>query len=86
MDKFCKVYETEEYGQIVVQLDESQEGEPEVKLSFRTPLGGVSSVRIGFEDTDDGWFDRGIMFDNYTELMSKLIVEAVFEDFDLLGV
>jgi len=55
MEKFCKLFESETHGQILVKLDRNEEGNPEVRL-FVSPEGlGVCSLAAWYSDDDEGW-------------------------------
>lgn len=52
---FCKLFETEKHGQILVKLDGNNEGAPEVRF-YAAPEGlGVCSVAALYTDDDAGW-------------------------------
>lgn len=53
MSNFAKVYETEQYGQIVAikQLDDSND--PEIRFYFKPPGLGVCATALTFGDGDD---------------------------------
>lgn len=54
MEKFCKVFETEKHGQIMVKIDRNNESVPEVRF-YASPEGlGVCSLAISFTDDDAG--------------------------------
>lgn len=53
--QFAKLFETEEYGQILVKLDASpDEHEPEVRFFVNPPGLGVCSFAAGYPDSDKG--------------------------------
>lgn len=54
-DKFCKVYETKERGQILVKIEANDEGIPEIRFYAQPPDLGVCSVAVTFSDDDEGW-------------------------------
>ena len=55
MEKFCKLFETDAHGQILVKLDVNDKGVPEVRF-YAQPEGlGVCSIAVSFSDDDAGW-------------------------------
>lgn len=53
-EKFCKLFETETHGQLLVKIDRNEESVPEVRF-YASPVGlGVCSLAVSFTD-DDGW-------------------------------
>lgn len=53
---FAKLYETPEYGQILVKLDvHPDENTPEVRYYIQPHNLGVCSYALGWPDTDEGW-------------------------------
>lgn len=53
-DDFAKLFRADDTGQVLVVLDEGDEG-PEIRISFKPKGLGVCSLKIGFKDTDAGW-------------------------------
>ena len=49
---FAKIFETEEYGQILVKVDKDQEGNPSVQLFFRFEGEDVSTLEESFRGSD----------------------------------
>lgn len=54
-EKFCKLFQSEAYGQILVKLDQDSNCDPEVRYFFKPKDLGVCSAAIGFQDTNSGW-------------------------------
>lgn len=52
---FAKLYESKEYGQVLVMLDTGDDGTPCVSF-YAEPEGfGVCSISSKFKDTEEGW-------------------------------
>jgi len=52
MQQFAKLFEDEKYGQIVVLLDQDDEGEPCVKFMGQPPGLGICVFSLGFGTVD----------------------------------
>lgn len=74
MEKFCKLFETEEYGQILVKLDMNTEDSPEVRIYFQPEDLGVCSVALTHDDNDEGWERAEKSFNSVDEEKAKTIV------------
>lgn len=73
MEKFAKLYDTEEHGQIVVMKDTTEDDDYCVFFYFKTPE--VENVKIGFNyDSEDS---RNSMFDKVTEEKAIAGVSAI---------
>lgn len=59
MSNFAKVYETEQYGQILALMQNNDDGDPEIRFFAKPPGLGVSSIALSFGDSnDDESWDR----------------------------
>jgi len=77
---FAKLFETEEYGQILVKLDASpDEHEPEVRFYVNPPGLGVCSFAAGYPDSDEGWDAAQACFDKCDLEMAVAAAKEVFE-------
>ena len=55
MSDFAKLFQSEKYGQLVVIMQGSDDGRPELRI-FMQPSGyGVCSMGLQYEDSDSGW-------------------------------
>ena len=55
MSDFAKLFQSETYGQLVVIMQGSVKGRPELRI-FMQPAGYcVSSMGLQYEDSDSGW-------------------------------
>ena len=71
-DEFAKVF-GKGRGQIVVMLDEGQEG-PEIRAFTRPPNLGVCSLAIGYSNDDAGWDRAEAEFAKVDEKRAKEMV------------
>lgn len=62
---FAKIFESENYGQLLVKIDTSPEDStPEVRYFFEPEGLGVCSIAYSFADTDLGWEQADALFAN----------------------
>jgi hypothetical protein len=64
-NKFAKLFDSEKYGQILVLMTSGDLGEPAVELYFRPEGLGVCQMKLGFEDSDDGWDKADVAFERF---------------------
>ena len=65
---FCKLFETEKHGQILVKLDEGTgDSIAEVRFYVEPPNLGVCSFAAGFDNEDDAWDKAEAMFEKIDE-------------------
>ena len=81
MTQFCKIFDSSEYGQILVKIDRHPEtGNPEVRFFIQPEKLGVCSISFGFTDDEDGWHSADRNFYNtdlaYAEKIAKQIIES----------
>jgi len=77
MNKFCKLFETEEYGQLLVLFDTNEECKPSVKILFTTNGLGVCSVGPTFEDTEEGWSEAEDLFERLDEDVATNMIRVL---------
>lgn len=54
MKKFCKIFETEKYGQILARMAMNENNDPEIVISIMMPSPlDVCSIQIAFTSTSD---------------------------------
>lgn len=53
-DDFAKLFRADDTGQVLVVLDEGDEG-PEIQISFKPKGLGVCCMKLKFNDSDEGW-------------------------------
>ena len=76
---FAKLYETEEFGQILVKLDE-EEG-VEIRFFFTTEGLGVCSLAHNFKDSEeaDAWDKADYNFNKIDEARAIEVVSAAIK-------
>lgn len=77
MTNFAKIFQVSPYGQILVLLDENDEGEPALKVSVKPEGWGVCSTQISFPDTDEGWENAETAFKRSDEAFAANIAKAI---------
>ena len=83
MKQFAKLFESKEYGQILMVLDTGDEAQPEVRFSFMPENLGVCSVALKFEDTDAGWEEAEKAFTKFDS--NEKALEAVRPTIDKMN-
>lgn len=81
---FAKLYDTEEHGQILVKLDQSESDDhsgPEIRYYFEPEGLGVCSIAINAVDTDKGWEAAERIFTETTEERATATVAAAKEKY-----
>ena len=84
---FAKLYETEQYGQILVMKDHSADDGPEIAFHFESKVEGVGvcAVRIGFPDNDRGHDVCDNLFEKIDQKHAEgAVYEATREIADIL--
>ena len=66
MEKFCKIFESEEYGQILVIKDTNEKHQPQVSVKFIPQGLGVCGPDFAFSDEDESvaWDKVDRLFNN----------------------
>ena len=67
MEKFAKLYENEEIGQILIELNSDDKNKPVVIIKFIPEGLGVCAVSAGFPDSDTGWNKADEFFNSLSE-------------------
>lgn len=75
MKSFAKLFETKEYGQILIMLDTGEDAAPEVRFSFTPANLGICSIALQFKDTDEGWDKAEEAFNGFDS--EEKAIEAV---------
>lgn len=79
MDEFAKLFGSG-CNQILTKLDSDRENRPEVRIYFKPPGLGVSSVAFGgWEDDDAGWNTAEAAFREIDETKANEIVAAAMK-------
>ena len=55
MSSFAKLFQSEKYGQLVVIMQGSDSGQPQLRIFMQPPSYGVCSMGLQYEDSDSGW-------------------------------
>lgn len=79
MEKFCKLFESEKFGQILVMKDTRDDGAPAVFVKFIPQGMGVCGPDYAFNDDneDDAWDKVDKLFDSITlESCEKIAAEV----------
>lgn len=85
---FAKLFETEEFGQILVKLDQSEDDcVPEVRIYFEPEDFGVCSNATKYCDNKKGWSSAEKYFNELDQSTAMSIVNGVIQRLDraLLG-
>lgn len=63
MNKFCKIFEDKDIGQVLVKLDSSEDYNPEIRFYCKPKDLGVCSLALVYKDTDAGWARADLEFE-----------------------
>ena len=86
MSDFCKLFEDDLIGQILVVNDDNEDGKPEVKFSFTPKHLGVCSFSVKFPKSDDGYADCDKAFDGMDKETSVIAVRHFLDQMKLTGI
>lgn len=75
MNKFAKLYEYEDIGQVLVMLDTNDDGDPSLNVYFNPEDMGVCCLAASFEDSEKGWEAAEHRFETYTSDMAHEIAK-----------
>lgn len=76
---FAKIFETEEYGQVLVVKDINDVGNPCVNVSSEPEGYGVCTMGISYKDNDDGWEKQEAYFDSFDLADAEKAAKAIFD-------
>ncbi len=80
---FAKLYETEELGQILIKIDDGEEG-PEVRVYFEPKGLGVCSMAYTFSDEKaTAWVSAEKAFETLDEQSAIDTVKALLKQLEL---
>lgn len=84
--QFCKLFESDELGQVLVMLDtDTDECKPYV-IFYCNPEGfGVCSKAVKFEDSKEGFDNAKEFFDSVTEERALSVVQTFIKHLDGLA-
>ncbi len=76
---FAKLFDIDTIGQVLVKIDASDEGTPEVRVYVEPPDLGVCSFALGWKDNDDGWDKAQACFDAFDEAKAAEMAGKVLD-------
>lgn len=76
---FAKLFDRPLYGQVLVKIDQNDEGAPEVRFYVRPPAVGVCTFALTFDDSDDGQAEAEEMFSKITEQHADEAASSIFQ-------
>lgn len=80
MRKFAKVFDSKDYGQLVIiQQSSDEDSKPEIRFFFLPEPFGVCNISTTFEDSDRGWEKCEESFEKMTLEIAENCVKSVFE-------
>lgn len=77
-DTFAKIFETKEYGQILVTKDIDDNGDPAIIFSVKPDELGVCKLSSSYKDTDNGRMIQNKTFDDCDIETAKQAADVVF--------
>lgn len=87
MDKFCKVFESEDYGQLVALKDFTVDDEgdlPHIEVYFKPEMMGLCSNKLTYEDSEEGMSKRNEYWNELDLDSVEKIVKPVFDQVELI--
>jgi hypothetical protein len=81
MSKFAKLYDYEDGLQVLVKIDDNEQGYPEVRFFFSPEDFGICSVAIIFQATDKGYERCDNLFRKTTKESALSHVEEIVREF-----
>lgn len=81
MDKFAKLFEFDDIGQVLVTLEGGDEG-PEVRVKFKPKNLGVCSIKLSFtnDDEDKAWTDAETTLENMDEAKAYELASSIMNE------
>ncbi len=70
---FAKLFETVEFGQILVKLGEHEDGSPEIRWYAEPPMLGICEFAVLYEDNDEGHRKAEEILSGLDEEMAKQV-------------
>ena len=84
MKEFAKLFKHDEYGQILVVADRSEDEDgiwkPRITIRFMTPALGIAAIDCFFEDSENGYNKRNAGFKDMDVNAAAKVIEPVIED------
>lgn len=80
MEKFCKLYETETYGQILVKLDHALDNTgSEIRVYVQPENFGVCSIALFYGNSDEDWDLAEKEFSEFTQEKAEKYALTMFD-------
>lgn len=79
---FAKLFETEEFGQILVTRDENDDGRPAIIFAVMPQGLGICKVVASFEDSNAGWGKRDRKFHEIDGDTARKAAASIFKSTD----
>lgn len=73
---FAKLYDHSKYGQVLVKIDQNEDGCPEVRTYFEPEGLGVCSLAMKYKDSDEGWDQAEAVFEEFEVEHAEKIIET----------
>lgn len=86
MRDFCKLYQDDEFGQILVMIDDFDAAGPEIRVSFAMSGYGICSEVFKFTDDDEGWDKAEAGFDAFTFEDAWSVCNNIDKQLRVLGI
>lgn len=76
---FAKIYGPD-VQQVLILKDEDEEGNPQLKIMTNADSGGIVSLGMGFDDTDDGWEKLDRAFEQMDEVTALKYISNLLDE------
>lgn len=76
---FAKLFDLEVFGQVLVKLEGTDEGGPELRVYCEPPGLGVCSLAAGYKDSDEGWHSAEKALSQFDEAQAKQAARALWK-------
>lgn len=86
MKNFCKLYKDDEFGQILVMLDDFECTGPEIRISFAMQGYGICSTALKFSDDEEGWDKAEAGFEEFDFEMAWSTCNSMDKELRVLGI
>jgi hypothetical protein len=88
MEKFCKLFETDKYGQILIKLDQAAVGlglGAELRIFAQPPGFGACSIATFYGNDDEDWDRAQQALDDMTQSKAEAVAAAIFASCSEVG-
>ena len=76
---FAKLFDRPKFGQVLVTLDTSSEGKPELRWHCQPPGAHVCSLTVSFSDKQDGWTAARTALEAAGDAQADAAAQMLFE-------